>query len=151
MNLNQKHTMTTQLIIIAIIIGLAAGILSGLVGVGGGIIMVPALIFFLTYTQHQAQGTSLGVLTLPVVIIASLYYYYQCQKQGTPIDLKVVGLLAVGFVVGGFFGSKMAFAIRPGCFKKIFAIILFYTAFKMLDWDAVIARWVKNYFPNRIL
>lgn len=138
--------MTAQLIIIAIIIGLAAGILSGLVGVGGGIIMVPALVFFMSYTQHQAQGTSLAVLTLPVVIIASIYYYHQCQKQGTPIDLKIVGLLAAGFLIGGFFGSKIALAINQDALKKIFAIILFYTAFKMLDWDAVIARWVKNIF-----
>jgi uncharacterized membrane protein YfcA len=59
--------MATQLVITALLIGLAAGVLSGLVGVGGGIIMVPALVFFLHYTQHQAQGTSLAVLTLPVV------------------------------------------------------------------------------------
>ena len=85
--------MTAQLLISALLIGLAAGMLSGLVGVGGGIIMVPALVFFMQYSQHQAQGTSLAVLTLPVVIIASIYYYYQCQKLGTPIDLKVVGLL----------------------------------------------------------
>ena len=78
--------MTVQIILTVLIIGLAAGMLSGLVGVGGGIIMVPALIFFLNYNQHQAQGTSLGVLTLPVVIIASLYYYDQCKKMGTPMD-----------------------------------------------------------------
>src|SRR6187399_80637 len=98
--------MATQLIITALLIGLSAGVLSGLVGVGGGIIMVPALVFFMNYTQHQAQGTSLAVLTLPVVILASLYYYHQCQKLGTPIDLKIVGLLAGGFIIGGFFGSK---------------------------------------------
>ena len=91
--------MTVQIILTVIIIGIAAGILSGLVGVGGGIIMVPALVFFLSYNQHQAQGTSLGVLTLPVVIIASVYYYYQCKKMGTPMDLKVIGFLAIGFVV----------------------------------------------------
>src|SRR5688572_31778270 len=107
MDLHKSKNMTAQLIITAIIIGLAAGMLSGLVGVGGGIIMVPALVFFLHFTQHQAQGTSLAVLTLPVVIIASIYYYYECRKQGTPIDLKVVALLAAGFLVGGFFGSKL--------------------------------------------
>jgi len=145
MNLNRTN-MTTQLIITAIIIGLAAGVLSGLVGVGGGIIMVPALVFFMQYKQHQAQGTSLAVLTLPVVIIASLYYYHQCQKAGTPIDLKVVGLLAVGFVVGGFFGSKLALMINQDVLKKIFAVILFYTAIKMLSWDAVIVKWVRGLF-----
>jgi len=138
--------MTAQLLITALLIGLAAGMLSGLVGVGGGIIMVPALVFFMHYTQHQAQGTSLAVLTLPVVIIASVYYYYQCQKQGTPIDLKVVGLLAAGFLVGGFFGSKIALAINAELLKKIFAVILFYTAFKMLEWDTMIVKWVKGVF-----
>jgi len=138
--------MTMQLIISALLIGLAAGMLSGLVGVGGGIIMVPGLVFFMNYTQHQAQGTSLAVLTLPVVIIASLYYYYQCQKLGTPIDLKVVGLLAAGFLVGGYFGSKIALAINQDALKKILAVILFYTAIKMLDWDTVIVKWVKGIF-----
>ncbi len=138
--------MATQLVITVIIIGLAAGILSGLVGVGGGIIMVPALVFFMSYTQHQAQGTSLAVLTLPVVILASIYYYNQCQKLGTPIDLKVVGLLSAGFLVGGFFGSKIALVINTETMKKIFAIILFYTAFKMLEWDTAISKWVKSMF-----
>jgi len=143
---NQKHIMTTQLIITALMIGLAAGMLSGLVGVGGGIIMVPALVFFMHYTQHQAQGTSLAVLTLPVVIIASLYYYYQCRKLGTPIDLKVVGILAAGFLVGGYFGSKIALAINQDALKKVFAVILFYSAIKMLDWDDMIVKWVKGLF-----
>ena len=100
----------------------------------------------MNYTQHQAQGSSLAVLTLPVVIIASISYYYQCQKLGTPIDLKVVGLLAAGFLVGGYFGSKIALAVNQDVLKKIFAVILFYTAIKMLDWDATIVKWVKNIF-----
>ena len=146
MDTPQKHIMTTQLVITVLLIGLSAGVLSGLVGVGGGIIMVPALVFFMNYTQHQAQGTSLAVLTLPVVILASLYYYHQCQKLGTPIDLKIVGLLAGGFIIGGFFGSKMALAINQDMLKKIFALVLFYTALKMMGWDVAIARWVKGVF-----
>ena len=142
----KTKTMTTQLIISALGIGLAAGMLSGLVGVGGGIIMVPALVFFMSYTQHQAQGTSLAVLTLPVVIIASVYYYYECRKMGTPIDLKVVLLLAGGFLVGGYFGSKLALSIDQKTLKIIFAIILFYTAFKLLNWDMAIYKWVKGIF-----
>ena len=134
--------MTTQLILTVIIIGLAAGMLSGLVGIGGGIIMVPALVFFMHYTQHQAQGTSLAVLTLPVVILASIYYYQQCMKLGTPIDLKVVAILAAGFIVGAFFGSKVALVINADVMKKIFAIILFYTEIKMLAWDQVIMKWI---------
>lgn len=142
----QSKNMATQLILTALIIGLAAGILSGLVGVGGGIIMVPALVFFMNYTQHQAQGTSLAVLTLPVVIIASLYYYHQCKEMGTPIDLKIVGLLGCGFIVGAFIGSKIAISIDQAMLKKIFAIILLYTAFKMLGWDSIVIKWVKGLF-----
>ena len=138
--------MTGQIILTVILIGLAAGILSGLVGVGGGIIMVPALVLFMGYTQHQAQGTSLAVLTLPVVILASVYYYYECRKLGTPIDIKLVLILAGGFLVGGFFGSKIALMINTDLMKKIFAIILFYTAFKMLNWDTVIIKWVRSLF-----
>ncbi len=141
---DQKNIMTTQIIITVLLIGLSAGVLSGLVGVGGGIVMVPALVFFLRYTQHQAQGTSLAVITLPVVIIASLYYYNQCQKMGTPIDLKVVGLLAITFVIGGYFGSKLAISIDQNLLKKIFGIILFYTAIKMMGWDTAVMKWVKS-------
>ena len=138
--------MTAQIVLTVIIIGIAAGMLSGLVGVGGGIIMVPALVFFLNYNQHQAQGTSLGVLTLPVVIIASIYYYYQCKKMGTPMDLRVIGLLAIGFVGGAYFGSKLAISLPTETLKKIFAIVLFYTAFKMLGWDSLIIKWIKGVF-----
>lgn len=142
--MDQSNKMTTQIILMALLIGLAAGVLSGLVGVGGGIIMVPALVFALKYTQHQAQGTSLAVLTLPVVIIASFYYYHQCQRAGTPIDLKIVGLLAMGFLVGGFFGSKLALSIPEDTLKKVFALILLYTAIKMVGWDTLFIKWVKG-------
>ena len=138
--------MTTQIVITIILIGFSAGILSGLVGVGGGIILVPALVLFLNHTQHQAQGTSLAVLTLPVVILASIKYYIDCKNMGTPVDLKVVGLLALGFIGGGYIGSSLALKIEQDTLKKIFAVILFYTAFKMLGWDAVIIKWVRGIF-----
>jgi len=130
--------MTTQIVITILLIGLSAGILSGLIGVGGGIILVPALVYFLHYTQHQAQGTSLGVLTFPVVIIAFLNYYKDSKTSGHPIDMKIILLLAAGFIVGGFFGSKLALRIDQVLLKKIFAVILLYTAFKMLAWDKAI-------------
>ncbi len=138
--------MTLHIIVLVLIIGLAAGVVSGLVGVGGGIVMVPALVFFLSYGQHQAQGTSLGVLTLPVVLIASLYYYKQCKELGTPIDLRVVGLAAIGFVLGAYLGSKLALTLDTRMLKKLFSVILFYTAIKMLDWDHLIVKWVKSLF-----
>jgi uncharacterized protein len=144
----QQNTkpMATQLIITIIIIGIAAGMLSGLVGIGGGIILVPAVVYFLNYTQHQAQGTSLGVLTFPVVLVAFLKYYHECKAQGTPIDWKIIALLAAGFVVGAYFGSALALRINQSLLKKIFAVILFYTAFKMLNWDTMIIRFFKNTF-----
>jgi uncharacterized protein len=141
-----KKEMTGELIAIVLIIGLAAGMLSGLVGVGGGIIMVPALVWFLSYTQHQAQGTSLGVLTFPVILLAFLKYYKDCNEMGQPLDFKVIALLGAGFIVGSYFGSSIALKIDEKLLKKIFAIILFYSAFKMLEWDSAIVRWVKGVF-----
>lgn len=138
-----KEDMTAQLMGVIVIIGLFAGILSGLVGIGGGIVLVPALIYFMQYTQHQAQGTSLGVLTLPVVVIAFITYYYSCKKMGAPIDFKVIGLLAIGFLVGGFLGSALALKLDKEILKKIFAVLLFYTAIKMLSWDRVIIGWFR--------
>jgi uncharacterized protein len=138
--------MATQEIITLAMIGLAAGILSGLIGVGGGVIMVPALAFFMHYSQHQAQGTSLGVLTLPVAALAFFKYYTECKKMGTPIDTKVVLMLAAGFAIGGFIGSSMAVKIDKEMLKKIFGIIMLYTAFKLFGWDMMIIRWVKSLF-----
>lgn len=146
MDLNQPKNMTAQLVITIILIGLAAGMLSGLVGIGGGIILVPAMIFFLHYTQHQAQGMSLGVLVFPVVILGFLKYYQECAKAGTPIDFKVIGIIAIGFLAGSYLGSSIALKIDKDVLKKIFAVILFYTAFKMLAWDALIVKWVKGIF-----
>lgn len=145
-NSTKTTSMGTTLIIVALCIGLAAGVLSGLVGVGGGIIMVPALVIFMHYSQQQAQGTSLAVLTLPVVILASVFYYRQCQQQGHPIDLRVVGLLAFGFIGGAWVGSKWALSIDEEQLKKIFSVILFYTAFKMLGWDSALFKWVSSRF-----
>src|SRR6187551_1317588 len=122
--------MTVQIIMLLVIIGLAAGILSGLVGVGGGIIIVPALVFFLGFTQQQAQGTSLGLLLLPVGILAVMNYYNKGH-----VDIKVVGIMSVAFVLGGWIGSKLALTLSQEMLKRIFAIVLFYTALKMLSWD----------------
>ena len=135
--------MSGQMIMLLLLIGLLAGILSGLVGVGGGIIIVPALIFFVGFTQKEAQGTSLGLLLLPIGILAVLNYY----NKGL-IDIKVVGMMAIGFLIGGFFGSKLALVISEDALKKIFAVVLFYTGFKMLGFDliAVITNGVKKIF-----
>ncbi|MFY7653184.1 MAG: TSUP family transporter [Chitinophagaceae bacterium] len=92
--------MSAGTIIILLIIGFAAGILSGLIGVGGGIIIVPALVFFLAFNQKQAQGTYLVIVLLPVGILGVMQYY----KNGY-IDLKVVLIVSLGFVIGALLGS----------------------------------------------
>ena len=122
--------MSITTIVILIIIGLAAGMLSGLVGVGGGLIIVPALVYFLAFSQKEAQGTSLGILLLPVGILAVMQYY-----QKGYIDIKVVLIVSAGFVIGGWFGSKMAVSLPVVTIKKIFAIFMLITAFKMLVLD----------------
>ena len=136
--------MDYQAVIILILIGLAAGVLSGLVGVGGGIILVPALVYFLGYSQHQAQGTSLGVLMFPVTILAFIAYYRDSLITGSPIEIKVILIIAAGFVIGGLLGGALAVRIDQAILRKIFAIILFYTGIKMLGWDKVIVNWVKH-------
>ena len=122
--------MTVNTIIILVIIGVAAGMLSGLVGVGGGIIIVPALVYILGYSQKNAQGTSLGLLLLPVFIV-SLYYYYKAGE----VNLKAIPLLAIGFLVGGYFGSKLALSLPDEMVKKIFAILMIVVAVKMMFFD----------------
>jgi uncharacterized membrane protein YfcA len=122
--------MTAQTIIILLVVGLAAGVLSGLVGIGGGIIIVPALVLFLGFTQHQAQGTSLGLLLLPVGILAVMNYY----KQGH-IDVKVVLIMAAAFVIGGYLGSKVSIGMSQEMLKKVFAVVLIIISVKILFFD----------------
>lgn len=122
--------MTTATILLLLLVGLIAGILSGLVGVGGGIIMVPALVLFLGFTQKQAQGTSLGIMLLPVGILAVLQYY----KQGY-INFNTVFIISAAFVLGGFLGSKLALNLSDDKMKKVFAIVLLIVSLKMLFFD----------------
>lgn len=119
--------MSTSIILSLIVIGLLAGVLSGLVGVGGGIIMVPLLVFLVGFSQHQAQGTSLAVLVIPVTALA-VYNYYQ---EGY-INWKYAAVIAVFFVIGSYFGSKLAVGIDQKMLKKIFSIVLILVASKML-------------------
>jgi uncharacterized membrane protein YfcA len=117
-------------IIVLLLIGLAAGILGGLVGVGGGIIIVPSLIYFLDFSQKEAQGTSLGILLLPVGILGVLQFY-----RAGYVDMRTVCLVSFGFLVGSYFGSKVALNFSQGTVKKIFAILMILIAVKMLFFD----------------
>jgi uncharacterized membrane protein YfcA len=128
--LKTKMTLTTSIILIMLLIGLASGALSGLVGVGGGIIIVPCLVFFLAFPQKMAQGTSLGILLLPAGILGVIQYY----KQGQ-VDFRVVAIVAFGFIIGNYFGSKLALSISDKILKRIFAITLIIIAAKILFFD----------------
>ncbi|HMU46501.1 MAG TPA: sulfite exporter TauE/SafE family protein [Chitinophagaceae bacterium] len=133
--------MSAETIIVLITIGFTAGVLSGLVGIGGGIVIVPALVFFLGFSQQEAQGTSLGLLLLPIGILAVINYY----NKGY-IDIRVVGIMVLAFIAGGWVGSKIALQLSEDVLKKIFAVLLFYTAFKMLNWDTIFFKWIKGIF-----
>lgn len=117
-------------ILILILTGLAAGILSGMFGIGGGIVIVPALVFFLGMTQHQAQGTSLGVLTLPIVALGAYNYY----KTGN-LDIKAALVIASAFLIGGYFGSKISLSIDHVLLKRIFGVVMIVVAVKMIFVD----------------
>lgn len=122
--------MNIETIILIIFVGLAAGILGGMVGVGGGIIIVPALVYFLAFSQHQAQGTSLALMLFPVGILGVINYY----KKGY-VDFRYAGLLAIGFVLGSYLGSKFSLSLPQLTVKKIFAVIMLLVSLKMLLLD----------------
>jgi uncharacterized membrane protein YfcA len=126
----KKINMDITTILIIITVGVAAGMLGGLVGVGGGIIIVPCLVYFIGFSQKTAQGTSLGLIMLPVGILGVLQYY----KQGH-VDFRVVGILALGFLVGSYFGSKISLSLPQETVKKIFACLLVLIAIKMIFFD----------------
>ena len=113
-------------IIILLVIGLAAGIISGFLGIGGGLIIVPALAMLLGYSQHQAQGTSLALLLPPIGIFAVLNYH----KAGF-VDIKAAALMCITFIVGSYFASKVAVELPENILKKIFGVFLLFYALKL--------------------
>lgn len=119
--------MTTQTIIILVCIGVLAGILSGFVGVGGGVIIVPALVYSLGLSQYEAQGTSLFVLLLPVGVLAVNNYW----KSGN-INWQFGLIIALTFVLGGYIGSKLALRISPSIVKLVFGVIMAYVSVRLV-------------------
>jgi uncharacterized membrane protein YfcA len=121
MNLN----MTTVLLLLAL--GLIAGILSSMVGIGGGIVIVPALVIIFAMSQKMAQGTSLLMLLPPIGLLAAINYY----KAGY-VDFKAAAILIIAFVVGSYFGSRIALNLEETTLKKIFGVFLMILAVKYL-------------------
>ncbi|MDP7567013.1 MAG: TSUP family transporter [Flavobacteriales bacterium] len=119
--------MSISTFVVLIIIGLLAGILSGLVGVGGGIIMIPLLIILLGLTQHQAQGTALFAMLPPIGILAAMNYF----KQGF-VKWEYAVVIALTFVIGGYFGSKLSLSLPPQTVRRVFGVVMLIGGFKLI-------------------
>ena len=111
-------------------IGLIAGILSGLLGVGGATIMIPALIYLFKVTQHMSQGTALGAMVLPVGLLAAIKYW-----QAGNLNMKFALFLAIGFLIGGYFGALFVQPIPDAILRKIFGIYLLLIAIQFIFWN----------------
>lgn len=119
--------MSVSMLIILLVIGVITGAMAGMLGIGGAIIMIPALVFALGFSQQMAQGTSLAVMLPPVGIIAAYNYWKAGQA-----DIKIALILAIAFIVGSYFGSKLALTLPQPLLKKIFGILLLLVAARML-------------------
>lgn len=118
--------MELQNAVIIALIGAMAGLLGGIFGLGGAIIIIPALVMLLGYSQQMAQGTALIMMVLPVGALAAFQYY-----QKGYVDVKASIIMAVFFLVGGYFGAKFATSIPQDILKKAFAVMLVSIAVKM--------------------
>jgi len=119
--------MSISMLLILIVIGIITGVMAGMLGIGGAIIMIPALVLLMGFSQQTAQGTSLAVMLPPIGILAAYNYY----KAGQ-VNIKFAIVLAVFFLVGSYFGSKMALTLPQPLLKKIFGVLLLLVAAKML-------------------
>lgn len=115
------------MVLLYLLLGLFAGTLSGLIGVGGGVIIVPSLVFFFGLSQQEAQGTTLALLVPPIGILAAWTYY-----QHGYVNLKIASLICIGFVLGGFIGGKIATHLPTVILEKIFGFALLLSSLKML-------------------
>jgi hypothetical protein len=114
-------------IALLLLLGLVAGVLSGLIGIGGGIVIVPTLVLLFGLSQHTAQGTTLALMVPPIGLLAAWTYY-----KGGFVDLKMAAFICVGFLLGGLLGAKFAVAIPDQLLKKIFGVVLFLVSLKMV-------------------
>jgi uncharacterized protein len=114
-------------VFLCVLLGLVAGTLSGLIGIGGGILIIPALVFLFGFSQHQAQGTTLALLVPPIGIFAAWTYY----KAGF-VDLKVAALICLGFIAGAWLGAKFATSIPASTLQKIFGVVLLIISVKLI-------------------
>ena len=114
-------------ILLYLALGLIAGIAGGFFGIGGGTIIIPALVYLAGFTQHQAQGTTLALMVPPIGLLAAIKYY-----QAGNVDIKIAGLICLGFFIGGLLGANLVMPIPDDMLKKIFGIYLIIIAIKMI-------------------
>jgi hypothetical protein len=114
-------------IVLFVFLGILTGVFSGFLGIGGGLILIPAFVFLLGMTQHQAQGTSLAIMIPPIGLLAALKYY----SVGN-VNLKVAIFVCLGFFFGGYLGASLAQTISDVFLRKIFAIFLLFVSLRML-------------------
>lgn len=113
--------------VLYIILGLAAGIFGGMFGIGGGTILIPALVYLFGLTQHQAQGTTLAIMVPPIGLLAALRYYYSGN-----VKLGMAGLICLGFFVGGLIGAHFVQDIPDPLLKRLFGVFLFFISLNMI-------------------
>jgi uncharacterized protein len=123
----KNYCMNLTTIIILIAIGLMTGVFGGMFGVGGAVIMIPALVYFLGVDQHTAQGTSVAIMLPPIGLFAAYNYY----KAGQ-VNIWYAVIIAIAFMIGGYFGSKIALNLPENLMKKIFGIVLILVALRMI-------------------
>jgi hypothetical protein len=121
--------MSLSMILILLVIGIITGVMAGMLGIGGGLVVIPALVMVMGMSQQAAQGTSLAMMLPPIGILAAYNYY----KAGH-VDIKIALVLAITFIAGSYFGSKLAIRLPQELMKKIFGIFLLLVAIKMLFW-----------------
>ena len=119
--------MSLYTIVVLALIGITAGVLSGFIGIGGGVVIVPALIYFLSMSQHEAQGTSIALMLPPIGILAAMNYY----KAGQ-LNIKYALVVAATFIIGGYIGSKISLQLPAETVKRIFGFIMLFVALKMI-------------------
>jgi uncharacterized protein len=113
--------------LIYIVLGLVAGVFGGMFGIGGGIILIPAMVYLLGLTQHQAQGTTLAIMVPPIGLLAALRYYYSGN-----VKLGMAGLICLGFFVGGLIGANFVQNLPDPVLKKLFGIFLLFVSINMI-------------------
>jgi len=113
--------------LIAVLIGAIAGLASGFMGIGGGVVIIPALVFMLGFDQHMAQGTSLAAMVPPIGLLAAYVYY-----RSGHVNVPVAALIAAGFIIGGMAGAKVVVNIAAATLRRVFGRVLLLLALRMI-------------------